>query len=258
MGGHRYDIAAAARALTLGCAIAGVWPGTGSIARADEVAPPAQSTDTASKTTIEASQILPIDGLSVVKITGDDAMYFVSPDGRYVIKGRLFDRWGGSEMKTYEEVVASAGRVNAAALDDKWASLKPFVLGNGPKRIVAFVDPYCPYCAHLLAAAPKYAEDYTFVIVPIAILGTKSVIAVRDLNCDPDQVRAMRALTQHRLADVPTAGPGCDLSPLAKRVLAQDELKISAVPFLIRQDGTTVSGLPPDLGAWLAGGRGNG
>jgi thiol:disulfide interchange protein DsbC len=210
------------------------------------------------KISIEASQILPVDGLTVVKVAGDEAMYFVSPDGRYVIKGRLFDRWAGTEVKTFEEAVASASRVNVAGLDDKWAMLKPFVIGHGPKRIVAFVDPYCPYCAQLLAATPKYVNDYTFVVVPIAILGTKSVLAVRDMNCDPDQVRAMRALTQHRFGELPAAAKECDLSPLAKRVLAQDELKISAVPFLVRPDGTTVSGLPPDLGAWLAGGGGNG
>jgi hypothetical protein len=73
------------------------------------------------------------------------------------------------------------------------------------------------------------------------------------MACAEDQEAAAQALLLHQDVILPQTEP-CDLTPVAARYAEAERRRITAVPFIIRSDGTVSRGLRPDLDAWLARG----
>lgn len=206
---------------------------------------------------IEATQELPGGGFSAVKLKATGDTYFLSANGRFVIKGAIYDLWAGRSLEGFEDIARAAKTINLAGLGPILKDMRPFVFGEGEKEIVIFLDPYCPYCAKLLAALPAYRATYKFMLITVPFLGEKSVTAVRDGFCAEDQAAALQQLFTHQFISLKPVAD-CELTVLHRRLIAAQVLGIRGVPFLIHADGRFSAGLPPDLGTWLtaeAGGQ---
>ena len=94
---------------------------------------------------IEATRPLPGATFSAVKVTGRQDLYFVSGDGRILIKGTAYDLWSGQTLSTIEDVAAATTRINLDGFAAIWPQLDPITLGQGPNTVVAFVAPGCPH-----------------------------------------------------------------------------------------------------------------
>ena len=78
----------------------------------------------------------PLKGL--YEITAGEQVFYFSPEG-YLFFGEIWTKDGKNltaEMR--EKVVAE--RINSLPLD------KALKIGNGPKKVIEFTDPDCPYC----------------------------------------------------------------------------------------------------------------
>ena len=203
---------------------------------------------------IEQQIPLNVGQFAAVKIKDRTELYFVSQNGRYVMRGPVYDLWEGKELDTLDAVKVSAQSVGLKGFDAVLSQVEPMIIGDGPRRIELFVDPYCPYCKKLLEQVPEAlaTKRFTFVILPIPLLGDRSTTEVRELGCAADQKAALQELLAH-IYDPPLAQvPKCDVVPMEKRFVLAKMLNISAVPFIVKDDGTEQAGLPDeDFLTWL-------
>lgn len=83
---------------------------------------------------------------------------FLTPDGKHVISGYLYDEKGKnlSEGIIQNEVYIPLGR-------EMWKTLNATpALSEGPataaRKVIVFADPFCPYCKRFWAAAQPWVE----------------------------------------------------------------------------------------------------
>jgi thiol:disulfide interchange protein DsbC len=203
---------------------------------------------------IEQEVPLSVGQFAAIKVKDRTELYLVSQNGRYIMRGPVYDLWEGKELDTLDAIKNSTSNVGLGGFDKVLPQVAPMVVGDGPRRIELFVDPYCPYCKRLLEELPAAlaTKRFTFVILPVPLLGDRSTTEVRALGCAVDQKAALGQLLAH-VYDPPLAQVAkCDVLPMEKRFVLARMLNISAVPFIVRDDGTEQAGLPDeDLVTWL-------
>ena len=74
---------------------------------------------------IEATRPLPGASFSAVKVTGRQDLYFLSGDGRILIKGTAYDLWSGQTLSTIEDVAEATTRINLDGFAAIWPQLDP-------------------------------------------------------------------------------------------------------------------------------------
>ncbi|MGE0383523.1 MAG: DsbC family protein [Gammaproteobacteria bacterium] len=202
---------------------------------------------------IESVKRLPVSGLQMVRTTAGSHL-FLSANGRFVLKGELYDLWNRAPIRTIDDAERFADRVDLARMGLSIDDLQPLVVGHGSETVVVFVDPHCPYCQAVLRAAAALEDRYTFKIVLVPVLGPQSQQVVRQMGCLPAAQRAdlVQRLRAEGLGDLPAAPADCDLAPIQRAMVSAQLLGVDAVPFLIAPDGRIRKGRPDDLAAWLA------
>lgn len=203
---------------------------------------------------IEASQQLPGGGrFAAVKLQGQDGLYFLSGDGRILIKGTAYDLWNGRTLASLEDVRRTASRLDLEGFVPIWPQLDPIRLGTGAHTVVAFVTPGCPHCQALVDQARTLADRYRFLLLPIP-MDEASGAVVRALACAEDRVQAEAAYLRHDFSATGAQDPSCRLEAVQRRMITARMLGIEAVPWIVRADGASSQGLPQDLASWLAAG----
>lgn len=211
---------------------------------------------TTAPTTITAGERLTDPITRAVTFEGhEDEVTYMSENGRYVIRGTLFDTWTGKIVQSLADVQQTMQGLDLSRYGMTEADLAPFTWGKGRAVVSLFVDPHCPYCAQLfdqMRADPTLADQYTFKIYTVAYLGDQSVQSVGALSCEPDKAKALERLMAHDTRWMRTAQvPSCPTDPAVKRMMLAQALGVSGVPFLIGPAGGMSKGNPPDLRGFL-------
>jgi len=200
---------------------------------------------------------LPNPFISAFEVSNAQGLVLGSENGRYIMRGVIFDMWSGQLIDTVEDLRASLLTIDLEKLGIDLSTADVFRFGNGPQEVTVFVDPLCPHCQTLVGAisADKLLyETYTFVFLPVPYLGEQSVRAVTALSCFPDRARATEALvskdTRWMMANYATS-QNCDPEPVMVNMTIAQRLGVSGVPFIIGPSGGTSRGTPPDLRAFL-------
>ena len=102
---------------------------------------------------IDGLHRLPLSGVQLVR--AGDRLLFVADNGRYVFSGPAFDLWHSARLKTFDQAVALAQRIDLARLKLDPAALGALDLGTGPRDVAAFVDPLCPHCRTAVRCSPR-------------------------------------------------------------------------------------------------------
>lgn len=192
-----------------------------------------------------------------ITLQGRDGIAFVSQNGRFVLRGVIFDTWSGNTIQTMQELEDSKRTINLADLGIKQEDVDPMFFGSGPKKVTLFVDPLCPFCGQLfdqIVGDPTYARDYTFTIYTVPFLGDDSSKAVTVLSCAEDREAALKALlTKDRrwMASQP-APATCDVQPILQRTIMSQMIGVTGVPYIIGAEGGVARGMPQDLKTFLA------
>ena len=189
---------------------------------------------------ISATKRLPVYGLSIVETT-DGKVFLVSDNGRFaVIGGRWIDLWEGRNITGISDS-GSLDKLNFGRMGINVDEFSPFIIGNGPKAILAFVDPVCDECRAMVRQMVEYGKEYTFKVVVLPLRGQPSGVAARRLQCSPDRKMAMDAFLSGSYTSLPEPAPTCDVNPIQKAMIAATVLGIRSTPLLILPDFTTVN-----------------
>ncbi|RWR30551.1 hypothetical protein D2T29_12835 [Sinirhodobacter populi] len=211
------------------------------------------------KDQIKDSEELQSPFTHAVQLEGRTGIAYVSRNGRYFLRGVIFDTWTGKTIQTMDDLRDAQSNMNLGKLgvDDK--DVTPVYFGQGPKKVTVFLDPLCPFCAQFLdqiLSDPSYVEDYTFTLLPVAYLGEESSKAVVALECAKDKEAAKKALVTHDtrwMMGQPKPLEGeCDPQPIMQRMIMAQTLGVSGVPFIIAPEGGIARGLPADVRTFLA------
>ena len=120
---------------------------------------------------VRASERLPAQGVVVVqRDTGE--LVAMTNNGRYVIRGEIWDAWGKRKLASMDEVHASAASMPIEQLmAGRWGDLAPVTYGTGPRTVTLFVDPLCPTCKQfherLVSEGAFEKLDVTIAIFPL-------------------------------------------------------------------------------------------
>lgn len=192
-----------------------------------------------------------------VTFYGRDGVAYMSQNGRFVMRGVIFDTWTNETIQTMDDLRASMKNVDLSELGLKEEDIDPFYFGNGPKEVTVFVDPFCPYCGQLfdeMIGDASYAKDYTFTILTVPFLGENSTKAVNALSCAEDRERAVDALLRKdkRWMMAQQLPEDCNVQPVLQRTILSQMLGVSGVPYIIGPEGGISRGMPPNLKTFLS------
>lgn len=216
------------------------------------------SSQTLPNKAIKRVEALPITGLSMIE-DKDGTIMFVSDNGRYVFQGTIVDIWSAKEIKDFSQV-EEFYKIPVNQLNfDYEKEFVGFKVGNGEKKVVIFIDPFCPHCKTLLNETydgkdDEY-KDYSFHYIYAPLMGQKSQEAVIQLYCnekDMDLEEKIARLNERRYKDlVVTNTCKSDLVKVQQNYVVAKLFGINAVPYLIAPNGTYSTGVPKNLSEWL-------
>lgn len=199
---------------------------------------------------IEDMTTLPTKDLKV--ISSDRGLIAVTSNGRWVIRGKIYDTWQMSSLDSISQVREAANHINLDGLKIDIDELDPLVFGSaGKPLVVAFVDPLCDGCASVIQQMQALTDEYVFKILPLGVQSKRSASLVKTVGCATDPQAAIKALSVHDYSGLKPKAD-CDLSTLRHTLITAQVFGVNSLPFLIAPDGFVRQSAPDNLSTWLA------
>ena len=211
-------------------------------------------TATGLKGRIIDSSALNTPGMVVVQTEDLAELLVMSANGRWVMRGQLYDTWTGRKIQSVAAIRDSAKRMPLDRLWPKLDQLGPIVLGTGPSDVMIWVDPAAGPSRQLLGQLAPLYVDYRFHVLPIPVLGETSEKQNRLLTCASDKDAVAEAVIAGTDIEHLEQDPMCDLAPAHSRLVTAQILGLQGVPVVIMRNGRFNNGVPREgLKAWLGG-----
>lgn len=209
-------------------------------ATADEQAVRATLAATFPQTPIESVAATPA-GLFEAALDG--RVYYVTPDGRYILGGPLVDAKTRVNLTAIRMEQINAIAWNKLPLDLAIKRVK----GTGARRIAIFEDPDCPYCKALEKTLSEVDDLTVYVLLfPIASLHPQATEKSKAVWCAKDRGKAWEEAVAGNA--VPATGAACE-TPLGTLADFAQRHRISGTPTIFLSDGRRIVGAvsKPDL-----------
>ncbi|MEO0622231.1 MAG: DsbC family protein [Pseudomonadota bacterium] len=199
---------------------------------------------------IDAMVKIPGGSWQAVRAGGET--YWMSGNGRWVVKGQAYDLWAGTPLHDFADIRTAVETVKLGGFDGLMADLEPMRFGSGAIEVAVFVDPACPHCHELLGRLARIEDQVSVAVLQIPAFGEASGRQVRAMHCAEDPDAAREALFGQRPALSLVQRPDCAIEALHRRLVTAQMIGLRGVPFMVRLDsGRFVEGVPRDLTAWL-------
>lgn len=168
----------------------------------------------------------------VIKTPQGRIVGYVTRDFSYLFFGSLFDREGKNitQARTME-----LNRINLSQLNLADALFQKE--GSGEKKIILFLDPFCPHCKSLVEYL-KQKKDYA-VYIFLLPLSDKSREAVLKILCS--KLPPMEAYLNFSALETKDCAPEASRK-LDTHIKVGLDLNVRGTPFVILQDGTNFYG----------------
>lgn len=199
---------------------------------------------------IDAMVKIPGGSWQAVRAGGET--YWMSGNGRWVVKGQAYDLWAGTPLDDFADIRTAVETVKLGGFDGLMADLEPIRFGSGEIEIAVFIDPACPHCHDLLGRLALIDDQVSVAVLPIPAFGEASGRQVRAMHCAEDAEAARDALFGKRPALDLAQRPDCAIEALHRRLVTAQMIGLRGVPYMVHLDsGRFVEGVPRDLAAWL-------
>lgn len=188
--------------------------------------------------------VLPVSGILATEKGGK--IVLVTTNGRYTIVGDITDTWSQKKLTSIAAMRESANKIPIKDMKLNLEELDPIVIGEGPRNIIIFTDPYCGYCKNLIEQAKGLdPKEFKVQIMALAMLGKESEQRVADIYCAEDKRKANALfLAGDNKTPIKRASGACDGEAFMKRNVSAQLFGVNAVPFVIADDGRYMRGLP--------------
>ena len=186
----------------------------------------------------------PIKGLYEI-VAGNQVFYF-SPDG-YLMFGELWSKDGKNLTAEMREKVLSE-KVKSIPLD------KALKIGSGPRQVIEFTDPDCPYCRKVDEFLAKRTDVTRYVFFfPLRQIHPDAENKVRYILSQKDREKALREVVSGALDGKPAPESVHQDAMLEEMEQVAKSVGVRGTPALWI-DGTAVNGADiPRITALLDG-----
>lgn len=191
---------------------------------------------------------LPIKSLKAVEANGE--ILFMSENGRFVLRGQLYDVWYKDSIDTPAQIEDAATRIHFKRMGANLDDYNTLTIGSGKEEVVAFVDPLCTICHKLMKDAESLGLKYTFKFVVVPAIGDDSDKLSRKVFCAADRNKALHAFMSNTLETLEQKTP-CDTKQYDMTLMMAHLLDVKAVPYIVAPDGRPSLGRPGNLKQWL-------
>ena len=205
----------------------------------------------------EKLEPLEIEDLIAVEASNGQ-MFFMSKNGRYLIKGEVHDVWGRKVLQTVEDVKESKTKISLDAVRRNFEELSPVEVGDGRKTAYVYMAPSCDRCKQMAEALLEGIDGVSFEIHVIPKNKWQRDEASR-IACVPPEHRdelVLEAIATESIMTLPQKDE-CDMKAYIKAAVVGDQMGFDTgdIPFAIRWDGAH---RPWDSGVmeWLKAGTG--
>lgn len=160
---------------------------------------------------------------------------FVNKDLSIMISGNVFDLKAEKSL-TNELLAKYKPKLSWDSLDLK----KTIRIGQGPKKILVFSDPDCPFCQKLEAELAKLGGALTVYVAPFPLVGLhpNAQIVSDRIWCSKDKATAWR---DYLLRQKQPAQIGC-ATPTNEWLEIGGKHGINSTPTIVLEDGTIIPG----------------
>lgn len=180
-----------------------------------------------------------------------NGLVMMSTNGRYVLKGQLYDAWKKEEIESVDQLSLNNSQIPLREMSIDFSSLNSFLTGNVMKpNVVIFVDPLCPACHQLLEQTESLNDEYSFTFVVVPALGDKSNELASKFYCATDKNERVTAFKNSSLTNL-TQQVDCDKSGYTQTLMLAQIIGVNGVPMIIAPDQTIGRGVPDNLALWL-------
>ena len=207
--------------------------------------------------TAQAKQEIPIlDAISEIKMTSlkaiesNGSIFFMSPNGRFVIQGDLTDTWQKKKLETLKEIDYAAKHIDIERMGLPIDELNVIKVGKGKKEIVIFVDPQCDPCKKFFQEAKKHTDKYTFTFIVVPALGEESNKMATSMFCSKDKTNLAKHFLERTLLDLEQQ-ENCDKKYYNLTLTIAQLIGIKHVPFFIAPAGLYRAGEGKDFWKWV-------
>lgn len=201
-----------------------------------------------SKYQLNSVVTIPIKSLKAVEANGE--IYFMSENGRFVLRGELFDVWHRSNLDTSRQINDAVTRIRFDRMNANIDDYNTLTIGTGDKEVVAFVDPLCAICHKLMIDSKQLTKEYTFKFVIVPALGAESDQLARRLFCASEGQDTLTSYLNNDLNSL-LQNENCDTAQYDSTLMIAHLLDIQGVPFVVAPDGRYSQGRPRNLSDWL-------
>lgn len=172
---------------------------------------------------------------------------YLTKDLKFLILGSIFDKEGNNLTRVR---IAELNRINIEKLPLN-SALK-HEQGNGTKRLVVFLDPYCPYSRALL----KYLENKKNYILYVFFypLSDRSLMIIKSSICEEKSIFDVIKLFESKsskesLTPETNAISECEKAEkiLEEHLILAQSLRVRGVPFIIFEDGSNFYGFDSNI-----------
>ena len=204
-----------------------------------------------------AKQDMPVlDAISEIKMSSLKAIesngniFFMSPNGRFVIQGDLTDTWQKKKLVTLKEIDYAAKHINFEKMGLPVDELNVIKIGEGKKDIVIFVDPQCDPCKKFFQKAKKHTDKYTFKFIVVPALGKESNKMATSMFCAKDKTNLEKHFLERTLLELDQQEK-CDKQYYNLTLTVAQLIGIKHVPFFISPSGLYQAGEGKDFWKWV-------
>jgi thiol:disulfide interchange protein DsbC len=184
-------------------------------------------------------------GISEVLIHNPIGLILVSNDGKFVIRGDVFDVVNQRQIKVSNRVYELRKKV-LGKIDDKDKII--FKADKEKYAITVFTDVDCPHCRRLHSKIKQINDlgiTVKYTAFPIVSLHPKAFETTKKIWCSDDRKKAMN---DYKKYDKMPKSNTCK-NNVEEQILIGDKLGIQGTPAIFLSDGSDISGYidPQDL-----------
>lgn len=165
----------------------------------------------------------------ILNVRGQKRIVYLTKDFKYMILGNLFDR---DNKNITQERIKELNKINISSIPLNDAIV--YKNGNGSKKLIAFVDPFCGHCKNFVEYLKKQ-NDYTLYMFIFPLSDNSKEAAVKIL-CSKNPYEAYQKVNE--LKDTCEDGK----KKLEEHIKISRSFNLMGTPFIILEDGSNFFG----------------
>lgn len=189
-------------------------------------------------------------GLFVIKNNEGD-IHYLSKNGRFIIKGELYDVLTAAEVTDFDDIKMIGQRLPPQTIHRDWENFNSFTVGTGDVDALVVIEPMQPDSIKIVKAAQSIADHYTVRFLVSTFVQKKSAVLSKILQCVPEDQRAeIFANADYSKIDTSVCPPNTD-NIYKATMAASHTMGVDKTPFLVGKNGGLDRGVPSDLANWI-------